>query len=176
MPAAQWHAIAQIWQSGIPRADSLRIRRRTLNRRYVTACAVPPVRGCLASVTDVAAGWRVFPRTWPWPALCGSRPDVQWGPSRRRQKGSCACAYEYGPRRHAVSAALGDVRGERSAYTAKLKAPIRIIAAPAARPPAAPNGMVFSSSTKAAIAAIHSRFITPPMNSNPIRIAQQPRQ
>jgi hypothetical protein len=27
------HAMAQIWQFGIPRSDSLRIRRRTLNRR-----------------------------------------------------------------------------------------------------------------------------------------------
>jgi hypothetical protein len=33
LPAGQWHAIAQIWQFGIPRADSLRIRRRALNRR-----------------------------------------------------------------------------------------------------------------------------------------------
>src|SRR3954469_25095061 len=52
-------------------------------------------------------------------------------------------------------------------------APTRIIAAPANLPLTPPNWTVFSSRTKMAIAAIHSRFITPPTKSNPMRIQQQ---
>jgi hypothetical protein len=64
----------------------------------------------------------------------------------------------------------------RRAHRAKLNAPTRIIAAPANLPLTSPVAIVFSSSTKMAIAAIHRRFITPPTNSNPIRIQQQPTQ
>jgi hypothetical protein len=53
-------------------------------------------------------------------------------------------------------------------------APTRIIAAPANLPPTSPNGIVFSSRTKMAIAAIHMRFITPLTNSNPIIRIQLP--
>jgi hypothetical protein len=86
--------IRSLCASPIPGAKvPVGVRYHLCVRRYVTACAVPPLRRCLASVTEVAAGWRVFPRTWPWPALCASRPDVQWGPSRRRRKRSCANEY-----------------------------------------------------------------------------------
>src|ERR1700693_4604977 len=63
-----------------------------------------------------------------------------------------------------------------AAHRVKLNAPTRIIAAPATLPVTSPNGIVFSSRTKMAIAAIHSRFITPPTKSSPIRIQQQPTQ
>jgi hypothetical protein len=39
-----------------------------------------------------------------------------------------------------------------------------------------PAGTTFSASTSSAIAAIHSTFITPPMNSNAISAQQQPMQ
>jgi hypothetical protein len=61
-------------------------------------------------------------------------------------------------------------------HRARLSAPNRIIAAPATLPLTSPKGIVFSSKTKMAIAAIHKRFITPPTNSNAIRIQQQPTQ
>src|SRR5258708_200376 len=78
----------------------------------------------------------------------------------------------------AVSLARTDshVHDGPNSHRAKLNAPTRIIAAPANLPLTSPNGIVFSSRTKMAIAAIHSRFITPPTNSNPIRIQQQPTQ
>jgi hypothetical protein len=77
---------------------------------------------------------------------------------------------------HAAARSTGAVRTKRAGHRAKLNAPTRIIAAPANLPLTSPNGIVFSSRTKIAIAAIHRRFITPPTNSSPIRIQQQPTQ
>ena len=61
-------------------------------------------------------------------------------------------------------------------HKAKLNVPIKIIATPANLPLTSPRGIVFSNRAKMAIAAIHSRFMTPPTNSSPIRVQQQPTQ
>jgi len=66
--------------------------------------------------------------------------------------------------------------GGPNTHRAKLNPPTRIIATPAILPLTSPNGSVFSSRMKMAIAAIHRRFMTPPTKSNPIRIQQQPTQ
>ena len=68
------------------------------------------------------------------------------------------------------------LRMKPAPHRARLSAPNRIIAAPATLPLTSPKGIVFSSKTNRAIAAIHTRFITPPTNSNAIRIQQQPTQ
>ena len=46
-------AIAQIWQFGIPRADSLRVRRRALNRRYTGDRRTPKPFGRITQDTRV---------------------------------------------------------------------------------------------------------------------------
>ena len=55
-------------------------------------------------------------------------------------------------------------------------APASTNASPLNRPPCAPYGASFSTSTKAVMAPIHSRLITPPTNSRSISAQQQPTQ
>jgi hypothetical protein len=56
------------------------------------------------------------------------------------------------------------------------QAPASTNASPLNRPLRALSGASFSTSTKAVMAAIHSRLITPPTNSTSIRAQQQPTQ
>jgi len=81
-----------------------------------------------------------------------------------------------------VTVKVADVQRTRGHGPAPLRAcpsmtsPARTSTPPATRPTRSPRGTTFSTSTNAAIAATHSRFITPATNSKAMRNQQHPTQ